>query len=188
MVNEFLSDPDFIAKNLPVRTLEVAVVVSGWMSDESIRWEFEAASELLRAQVGIALHVTVFREPVFGSRAFHVVHATLRDFRKTHPDFDIVVGLSLPEGAESYTCFLGFCFTGMIDPSVMNNFVIFTLSRDVIIHELGHVFLGIFHSERGVMMPSSEGVYFTLDDRERILRNKWKYLRHVPVEWDAVSP
>lgn len=180
-VETMLSRPDFRSDNLPIRTLRVAVIANEWVGRDFTVATFRDASELLYSQVGIRLEVVLFTdEPKFGTRSFLPIHHVLRVFRRTHRDFDFIVGVSLTYDNNERPCFFGTCYVGMVDDG--RNIALLTLSRTVIVHEIGHLFLGIGHSPAGIMRPMSEGDYFSVKDREIILENKWKEFRDGPMD------
>ncbi|MDO8521182.1 MAG: hypothetical protein Q7S52_03640 [bacterium] len=184
-VEDRLNDPQFREENLPIRTLRVAVIVSGFESDEHVRGAFSRASEIFETQTGIRFAVTIYREPEWKTHSFFQIHPVLREFRKTHLEYDIIVGASLRFPRKDQWCFLGTCYDGMIDDG--RNIAILQLVPTTIVHEVGHAFLGIWHSTSGIMTPSVESAYFTHGDRKKILRRKWKSFHYeAPKEfWDS---
>lgn len=175
-VRTLIDDPKFRAENQPVRTLRVAVLMNDASLEHFARGVFQDASDHFEQQVGIRLQVTFHRGPAWETRSFFPIHSTLREFRAEHPEYDLVFGVALTHDNDERPCLFGSCFIGMIDDG--RNIALLTLSRQVILHEIGHAFLGIWHSPSGIMLPVPEGEYFTVANREEILRNKWQDFRH----------
>ncbi|OGZ05757.1 MAG: hypothetical protein A3C93_00625 [Candidatus Lloydbacteria bacterium RIFCSPHIGHO2_02_FULL_54_17] len=171
-----IQDPEFRQGNLPVRTLRVAVIANEWVGDDFVLATFRDASESFERQVGIRFEVTLFKGPKWETRSFAYIHGALREFRVEHPEYDLVFGVSLAYDNDERPCLFGSCYVGMIDDG--RNIALLTLSPQIILHETGHAFLGIWHSPYGVMKPIPEGEYFSVANRRRILRNKWDDFRY----------
>ncbi len=171
-----LEDADFRQSNLPIRTLRVAVIANEWVGDDFVLATFRDASESFERQAGIRFEVTLFKGPKWETRSFSYIHGALREFRTEHPEYDLVFGVALTYDNDERPCLFGSCFVGMIDDG--RNIALLTLSSQIVLHEAGHAFLGIWHSPYGVMKPIPEGEYFSVADRQRILRNKWDDLRY----------
>lgn len=175
-VEPLLLHPDFRSAHLPIRTLRVAVIMDESVEEDLARATFREASDLLLQQVGIQLEVTFFANRLKRStRSFFPIHRALRQFRELHSDYDVIAGLSPTSSDDERPCFLGSCYLGMVDDG--RNIALVTLSHTVIIHEVGHLFLGIGHSSSGVMKAIPENDYFSVANRKKILKNKWKDFR-----------
>ena len=172
----------FQEMNLPLRTLRVAVVTNAWVSDEHIRVNFADASALLEEQVGVRLKVVrIFHDSTQTTRSLLRLQRFLRGFRKNNPDFDIIAAVSLPASDDEETpCELGIFCSSIAMINEGRNIVFLALYKETIAHEIGHAFLGNCHSPRGIMRPTPSDRYFSIADREKILRNKWKDFRRNP--------
>lgn len=175
-VEDQVNNPQFRSENLPIRTLKVAVIANEWVGDDFVLVTFRQASDLFEKQAGIRFAVTLYNGSEWNTRSFFPIHLALREFRSVHRDYDIIIGISLAFSNDDRPCFFGSCYVGMIDDG--RNIALLTLSRQVVLHEVGHAFLGIWHSSSGVMKHVPESEYFSVSNRKKILREKWKDFRY----------
>lgn len=183
LTHDVLNETEFQKANYPLRTLRVAVVAREWVGDEFVRGTFQETSQLLEAQVGIRLEVTIFHEPAWTTRSLFRMHHVLKQFRVAHPEFDIVAGISLNsmEDEKQWWCDNegGVCTIGMVNE--WRNVALLTLYPTLIVHEIGHMFTeSPWHSPIGALRSPAQTPYFSIADRERILSNKWKDFKRQP--------
>ncbi len=183
-VEHRLANPAFQQENLPLRTLRVAVLTESIGEDAQLSTAFTDASALLEQQVGIRLDIKIFHDLPWRGRSLFAIHRQVEQFRETHQEFDIVVGVALTFNNSEAWCWhneeKGFdeCIGGMVKEA--RNIALHTILSVLIAHEFGHTFLGIWHSKGGLMESFPVDKYFLESDRKRVLQNKWKDFHQRP--------
>lgn len=179
-VEHLVGTPATTSENLPIRTLSVTVLLGEHEELVDVQYQFIGASELLREQVGVVLDVTYVRKPSWTPRSFFdLAFKTTRAGYK-HPNANLLVGIGLLPKEEEWSCHVGSngvkrCVAGVY---LGNGTIIFRrLDPSIIAHEIGHAFIGLGHSPTGVMTSGTESRYFSVADRKRFLKKKWKTTR-----------
>jgi hypothetical protein len=194
-VKSQLNDNGFQKENLPFRTLSVCVISEGSWPKERIETTLSDLSNLMAEQVGIQLRVDRWIDhPVPSFVPTQGLQNLVEIIGKEHQNYDLVIGFSsrglasnLIEMA-SWTAWLG-----AIDDSYRKFIIIKFLDERVIEHEICHAF--VFdrrHSVNGVLsaaifkLPLAPFLfnmprYVSMEDRQEILRNKWRDFNKKPV-------
>jgi hypothetical protein len=177
-LDKFVASPSFQSENQPIRTVRVAILIDHGYNETNVRAAIIAASESLTKQVGIALRVVSIRNEPFASKDKDRVFSLLEKFETEFQDYDIGIAfVKLPRNVRCVET-QGVCAEG-ITRSFRDIYLV-TLNTDMIVHEVGHVFIRqgqVFHPRVGVMAVGVDGSYFRVEDRAVILRNKWLSIR-----------
>jgi len=180
-VKPFIGNPDFQKENLPVRTLLLAIVTDESYSNEQILKRIKESSDLMEIQTGIKLEVTNIARVIWKNKKID----DMRDILKTAAEkwtfaFDIAVGLTaFPESKTDSTM-------GSTDTATYRFIIIGSLQSNILAHEIFHaIAMSARHSNGGIMKSWSletapnepirdEDYYLLPEDRETILKNKWR--------------
>ena len=181
-VESLLEKESFRQSNLPVRTLRIAVVVSGLVDGEHVTSIFRDASNLLEQQVGVRFAVTLYYEKAWETNSMQEIFSVLKVQQIERSDLEHELFFGVPK---SYlpSCLFPCKYTAretQVGGILNGRYVaLLHLSRKHIIHEVGHAF-GVEHSPSGLMASVPLSEYFSVADREMLLKNKWKKF---PIWW-----
>lgn len=178
-VERFMHDPAFQEKNLPIRVLRVVVLAGAYYDEETARDALGVASRLLKEQVGVELVIVHSEYRHWQTRTYMGVHAELERARREHPDADVAIGFFRYDREEDACDGRGTCIIGLT--LAARNIAVTTSDYLTIVHEFGHVLMPLEpHAPRGIMTADARApdrsAYFTLRNREIILREKWRDL------------
>ncbi len=165
-----LNNPGFQKENFPPRTLRVGVFSNGTYSQEDIVQLIEKTSSVLDKQLGIRLEVVFFQPIKWEERECNLMLDKLHGSTLNVPDnIDIAVAFASHKILRKFTLWYG-----VIDDSY-RRYIILNKSTAVFIHEIGHCFIFSHnHSSNGVMKSIPFTTFFSPEDREEILKNKWR--------------
>lgn len=180
-VEPVLGSAEIEKENLPVRSLRVVVFSNANEPLSYIEFQFERASELLRQQVGVRLEVTHVHATSWTPRTLVGLMLKTNEKAYAYPSNDIVIGIALAPTDEEKNCheFISGrtknCTAGIAFSS--HAIVLQNIDVQYIVHEIGHLFIGMGHSLSGAMQGVVESPYFSVADRKRFLDKKWKNTR-----------
>ncbi len=178
-VEHLIATPLLVDENLPNRTLSTIVLLGDHEEIVDVKNQFFIASEMLWVQVGVVLNVTYVRESSWIALSFLDLAFNTNRAAYKYPNADLVIGIGLLP-REEWSCSItrageSFCFSGIY---IGNGIILFQrLHATYIVHEIGHAFISLGHSPTGVMTSSVQDPYFSVADRKRFLKRKWKILR-----------
>ncbi len=194
-VESQLSNKEFQQANLPYRDLSVAVISDGSWPQEKIEATISEVSNRLTQQVGIRLKMERWIEhPISSADPRQGLQSLVAIIGKERKKYDLVIGFSersLPSQLGemvSWTVWLG-----AIDDSYRKFIIIKFLDEGVLMHEICHAFvLDRKHSRHGVLNATVFKIplvpilfnlppYISIEDREEILRNKWRDFDEKPM-------
>lgn len=184
-VKPLLNRPDFKAENEPIRTLRVLVLTDQSIRKDDIEKFVSKCSGLVERQVGIRLEIVDWHEIKWEDELDDIIKMEIRvaaDTWSQRDRFDIALtfvyfvynlaGGKLPLGATD-TFFWRYLFVRELDPFIL-------------LHELFHAFLlNRRHSDDWVMRAGrpaygNEWYWLTPEDRNGVLRNKWRDFNIMP--------
>ena len=195
-IQSLLSDSAFQEQNNPLRTLRV-VIVATERDVEKGKQIVRSTSDLIEPQVGIRLavaKVVQIEQAITGTNRekalAELYEAVEKRGLQRGRDFDLAIGIAERPLRDLLGQLLPIpSWLGVIDDNLCRCFYV-TKTKDVKInaHEVMHVFLFKNHHRGGLMaslayvylLPgvpiSIGGLYLLPEDREEVLRNKWRDL------------
>jgi len=184
-VKPLLNRPEFKAENEPIRTLRIFLITDDSYRKDEIEKFVSKCSDLIEMQVGIRLEIVDGYQIKWEDELDDIIKTEIRiagDTWGKRDKFDIVLtfvhfvhniaGGKLPLGATD-TFFWWYLFVTELDPYIL-------------LHELFHAFLlHRGHSEEWVMRGGrpaygNEWYWLTPEDRNGVLRNKWRDFNVMP--------
>ena len=184
-VKPLLNRPEFKAENEPIRTLRVLLITDNSYQKDEIEKFVSKCSSLIEMQVGIRLEIRDWYQIQWENERDDISKMEVRiatDTWSRRDTFDItltfvhfvhnIAGGKLPLGATD-TYFWRYIFVGELDPYIL-------------LHELFHAFLlKTTHSKDWVMRGGrppygNEWYWLTPEDRQEVLRNKWRDFNAMP--------
>jgi len=191
-----LDDSKFKSENLPVRELKViAIIDRNGHSKRDIAEHIEEVSHLMTEQVGISLKifdwVPISYERVNPEkRAYQIMEELSLSGYKS---YDIAIGFgSSPLPGKIVLNIIG-GVPGAIEDDYRRHIALNGLELQVTIHEIFHCFIFSHnHSNFGIMQPIQIKLlpltpsfnicnYLSREDREEVLRNKWRDFSKKPM-------
>ncbi|MHC1729905.1 MAG: hypothetical protein AB9866_28550 [Syntrophobacteraceae bacterium] len=188
-VSTEINNPGFISENQPMRELSVLVANDGSFEGMRIDELISKVSESLEGQVGIRLKVVEHTQITWDKRA--PIPMLERLFEKTgNRDADLVIGFGSKSGAELVTSGLLGGWQAVIDDTYRRYIVMTRLDVHTLTHEVCHAFIPSHaHSGSGLMqavtieivpgVPLYRSQYLSPQDRQEILKNKWRNFAEV---------
>ena len=166
----------FQEEGLPLRTLRLGVFFDSTYSEEEVVHLVDEASTALEEQLGIHLEVVYNRPINLQKIECDLMLDELRGSALRVPDsVDVAVAFVRSKFPGSL-----FMWKGATDDSY-RRYIILRGTAKVLIHEIGHCFIfSHSHSSRGVMKSTPSTTYFSSEDREEILENKWRNFNEKP--------
>ncbi len=184
-VKPLLNCPEFKAENEPIRALKILVITDNSYRNDEIEKFISKCSVLVERQVGIRLEIVDWHQVKWEDELDDIIKMEIRiagDTWSKRDQFDIAItfvhfvyniaGGKLPLGATD-TFFWRYLFVGELDPYIL-------------LHELFHAFLlHRGHSNEWVMRSGRPGYgnewyWLTPEDRNEVLRNKWRVFNVMP--------
>ncbi len=179
-----VNKPNFIMENQPVRELKVLVANDGSFADAQIDELISRVSGSLAEQVGIKMKVIARMQITWEKKA--PIPMLERLFEKTgHTDADLVVGFGSKSGADLVAGGLLGGWQAVIDDTYRRYIVMTRIDEHTLMHEVCHAFIpSRAHSSSGLMqavniellpgVPLYRSKYLSPQDRQEILRHKWR--------------
>jgi len=167
-VKSLLDEPSFQQENLPVRELKLAVATDGSRSRKNIEELIKKTSDLMEKQVGVRLIISHWFDIYWRSKDWdEMTDIFAARVQNCKNEFDVAVGFT------NWNMVRSQAFVKKNRYIIIRNFTVHAFA-----HELGHAFL-VGHSRSGLMAPntgpfSGATDFFTAEDRERVLINKWR--------------
>ena len=184
-VKPLLDHPEFKTENEPIRTLKILLITDNSYRRDEIEKFVSKCSHLVERQVGIRLEILDWYQIQWGDELDDIHKMEIRVATETwgkKDEFDIAItmvhfvqsvdGGKLPLGATD-TFFWRYVFVKELDPFIL-------------LHELFHTFiLKRGHSKDWVMRAGrppygNEWYWLTPEDRQAVLRNKWRDFNVMP--------
>ncbi len=192
-VKSQLDDTEFQAENLPYRTLPLCVISEGSWPREKIEATVSDASRLMTEQVGIQLKIEKWIDrPIPSYTQIEGLKSVAGIVGKSHKEYALVIGFS-SRSVASHAMELAFgAWLGAIDDNYRKFIIIKYLDERILLHEVYHAFVMTkSHSGKGVMtgalikiplVPALFNLprYVSTEDRQEILRNKWRNFNEKP--------
>jgi tetratricopeptide (TPR) repeat protein len=184
-VKPLLDRPEFKTENEPIRTLRILLITDNSYRRDEIEKFVSKCSRLVERQVGIRLEILDWHQIQWGDELNDIHKMEIKIATETwnkRNEFDIaltmvhfvqsVEGGKLPLGATD-TFFWRYVFVKELDPFIL-------------LHELFHTFImKRGHSKDWVMRAGrppygNEWYWLTPEDRQAVLRNKWRDFNAMP--------
>lgn len=193
-VENMIHDSDFISSNNPIRFVKAIIVTEDEPGKREITHWMNECNQCVREQVGIEIvpHIWVKEEklPSVNSRSERLT--SLYRIAKKYSNWDIVVDVSEWSVIDYIGHILFFNTTeGYVDDCFRRIVVLKTRNCQIFAHEIFHLFIFSHNHSGGVMsafrfkiFPFTPTlnltVYLTKEDREEVLRNKWRDFNQKP--------
>lgn len=183
-ISSEVNKPNFIMENQPVRELKVLVANDGSFTEAQIDELIARVSGSLAEQVGIKMKVIAHVRITWEKKA--PIPMLERLFEKTgHTDADLVVGFGSKSSADLVAGGVFGGWQAVIDDTYRRYIVMTRIDEHTLMHEVCHAFIPSHaHSSSGLMqavtiellpgVPLYRSKYLSPQDRQEILRHKWR--------------
>jgi hypothetical protein len=205
-VKALVGSAEFQAENLPHRTVSVCVITEGSWPRQAIESTIGDVSSLMIEQVGIELKIESWTDhPIPSFTQGEGLKNLARIVGKSHRECDLVIGFSSRSVVSYLTEMALGAWLGAIDDNYRKFIIIKYLDNRILMHEICHAFVFTkSHSTGGVMtgavikiplVPALFNLprYVSIEDRQEILRNKWRHFNEKPTipedfQIDTIEP